>query len=162
MGGLLPLARWLFGCNDIAAYKTNGANGVNGFDGRYGANGRCGVYGRDGRMWLIDRWLWWIEGIKLQQCLALKKVDTKVNKNEYKRSTDKEWQEKDKPRSQNGDSAGILSRGAAQPKCAGKEIWDRDGDDEEGGTEDVLSAALTAFDPVGEAVGHKAELITNA
>ncbi len=25
-------------------------------------------------------------------CLALKKVDTKVNKNEYKRSTDKEWQ----------------------------------------------------------------------
>ena len=30
-------------------------------------------------------------------CLALKKVDTKVNKNEYKRSTDKEWQEKDKP-----------------------------------------------------------------
>ena len=61
-------------------------------------------------------------------CLALKKVDTKVNKNEYKRSTDKEWQEKDKPRSQNGDSAGILSRGAAQPKCAGKEIWDRDGD----------------------------------
>ena len=61
-------------------------------------------------------------------CLALKKVDTKVNKNEYKRSTDKEWQEKDKPRSQNGDSAGVLSRGAAQPKCAGKEIWDRDND----------------------------------
>ena len=30
-------------------------------------------------------------------CLALKKVDTKVNENEYKRSTDKEWQEKNKP-----------------------------------------------------------------
>ena len=68
--------------------------------------------------------VWWRE----VNCLALKKVDTKVNKNEYKRSTDKEWQEKDKPRSQNGDSAGILSRGTAQPKCAGKEIWDRDGD----------------------------------
>ena len=48
--GLMPLARWLFGCNKIAAYKTNGANGVNGFDGRNGENGRCGVYGRDGRM----------------------------------------------------------------------------------------------------------------
>ena len=34
---------------------------------------------------------------KLGRCLALKKVDTKVNKNEDKRSTDKEWQEKDKP-----------------------------------------------------------------
>ena len=52
--GLMPLAQWLLGCNDIAAYKTNGANGVNGFDGRNGENGRCGVYGRDGRMWLID------------------------------------------------------------------------------------------------------------
>ena len=37
----MPRARWLFGCNDIAAYKTNGANGVNGFDGRNGENGRC-------------------------------------------------------------------------------------------------------------------------
>ena len=34
--GLMPRAQWLFGCNDIAAYKTNGANGVNGFDGRDG------------------------------------------------------------------------------------------------------------------------------
>ena len=42
-------------------YGSNGVNGSN------GANGRCGVYGRDGRIWLIDRWLRWIEGIKLQQ-----------------------------------------------------------------------------------------------
>ena len=61
----MPRARWLFGCNKIAAYKTNGANGVNGFDGRNGANGRCGVYGRDGRMWLIDSWLGWGEGLEL-------------------------------------------------------------------------------------------------
>jgi hypothetical protein len=46
-------------------------------------------------------------------CLALKKVDTKVNKNEYKRSTDKEWQEKDKPRSQNGNGTG--TPGARMP-----------------------------------------------
>ncbi len=63
--GLMPRARWLFGCNDIAAYKTNGANGVNGFDGRNGENGRCGVYGRDGRIWLIDSWLGWGEGLEL-------------------------------------------------------------------------------------------------
>ena len=61
----MPQARWLFGCNKIAAYKTNGANGVNGFDGRNGENGRCGVYGRDGRMWLIDSWLGWGEGLEL-------------------------------------------------------------------------------------------------
>ena len=30
-------------------------------------------------------------------CLALKKVDTKVNENEDKKSEDTEWQEKDKP-----------------------------------------------------------------
>ena len=75
----MPRARWLFGCNKIAAYKTNGANGVNGFDGRNGengrcgvygrdgANGRCGVYGRDGRIWLIDSGLDWDEGLKLQE-----------------------------------------------------------------------------------------------
>ena len=34
---------------------------------------------------------------EMSACLALKKVDTKVNKNEDKRSSDKEWQEKDKP-----------------------------------------------------------------
>lgn len=65
--GLMPRAQWLFGCNDIAAYKTNGANGVNGFDGRNGENGRCGVYGRDGRMWLIDSGLDRDEGLKLQE-----------------------------------------------------------------------------------------------
>ena len=65
--GLMPRAQWLFGCNKIAAYKTNGANGVNGFDGRNGENGRCGVYGRDGRIWLIDRWLWLVWGIELQE-----------------------------------------------------------------------------------------------
>ena len=51
----------------FAAYMTNGANGVNGFDGRNGENGRCGVYGRNWRMWLIDRWLWLVLGIKLQE-----------------------------------------------------------------------------------------------
>lgn len=62
--GLMPLAQWLLGCNDIAAYKTNGANGQSGSNG---ANGRCGVYGRDGRIWLIDRWLWLVWGIELQE-----------------------------------------------------------------------------------------------
>ena len=33
----------------------------------------------------------------LLSCLALKKVDTKVNENEDKKSEDTEWQEKDKP-----------------------------------------------------------------
>lgn len=40
-------------------YGSNGVNGSN------GANGRCGVYGRDGRMWLIDSWLGWGEGLEL-------------------------------------------------------------------------------------------------
>ena len=42
-------------------YGSNGVNGSN------GANGRCGVYGRDGRIWLIDRWLWLVWGIELQE-----------------------------------------------------------------------------------------------
>ena len=42
-----------------------GSNGVNGSNGANGANGRCGGYGRDGRMWLIDRWLWLDEGLEL-------------------------------------------------------------------------------------------------
>ena len=42
-------------------YGSNGVNGSN------GANGRCGVYGRDGRIWLIDRWLWFVWGIELQE-----------------------------------------------------------------------------------------------
>ena len=49
--GLMPLAQWLFGCNDIAAYKTNGANGQSGSNG---VNGRNGANGRDGCMQLID------------------------------------------------------------------------------------------------------------
>ena len=42
-------------------YGSNGVNGSN------GANGRCGVYGRDGRIWLIDRWLWLVWEIELQE-----------------------------------------------------------------------------------------------
>ena len=42
-------------------YGSNGVNGSN------GANGRCGVYGRDGRIWLIDRWLWFVWRIELQE-----------------------------------------------------------------------------------------------
>ena len=42
-------------------YGSNGVNGSN------EANGRCGVYGRDGRIWLIDRWLWFVWGIELQE-----------------------------------------------------------------------------------------------
>ena len=36
-------------------------------DGANGENGRCGVYGRDGRIWLIDRWLWLVWGIESQK-----------------------------------------------------------------------------------------------
>ena len=35
--------------------------------------------------------------VPFSPCLALKKVDTKVNENEDKKSEDTEWQEKDKP-----------------------------------------------------------------
>ena len=54
--GLMPRARWLFGCNKIAAYKTRGCRGTatdRTRDGFNGANGRDGANGPFEVRWLI-------------------------------------------------------------------------------------------------------------
>ena len=44
--GLMPRARWLFGCNKIAAYKTRGCRGT-------ATHGTLGLMGRMGEVGLM-------------------------------------------------------------------------------------------------------------